>query len=146
MFKSIEAFLHVSVGFTVVVTDYRFGNYVAVMMKDNIASQVIGTMGDFNADSQWELWGLGQSEWFPVGFGEGIDGALRELDLQLKSTQADWDPIIPILEQLSLGQLPGYNVACPIMTMKEMRDFHHNWNHGHEQVLLIGTGVRYAAA
>jgi hypothetical protein len=141
MFKSIEGFLHVTAGFTVVAAEYRFGNYVAFVMKEDIASQLMGTMGDFNADSEWELWGLGKSEWFPVGFGEGVDGALRELDLQLKSTEHDWAPMIPILEQLSFGQLPNYNVKCPIMTMKELRDFNHNWNHGHEQALLIGTGV-----
>lgn len=143
MFKSIEAFLHVTAGFTVVVADYRFGNYVAFVMKEDIASQLMGTVGDFNADSEWELWGLGKSEWFPVGFGEGIDGALRELDLQLKSTEHDWDPMIPVLEQLSFGQLPGYNVKCPIMTMQDLRDYNERWRMGQEDLpFLVGAGVK----
>lgn len=141
MFKSIEGFLQTTAFFTVVVSQYRYGGYVAFIMKEDIASQLMGTMDDFNGESDWELWGLGQSEWFPVGFGVGVDGALRELDIQLKSTEHDWVAMVPMLEQLALGQMPDYNVKCPFMTLQELRDAYHNWNHGHEQALLIGSGV-----
>lgn len=147
MFKAIEHFLHVTAGFTVVVSDYRFGDYVAILFKEDVASQVLSTMGDFNADGEWELWGLGHGEWFPVGFGTSVSDALVALNRRLQSTEADWDAMIPIMEHLSMGQMPGYQVSCPVQTLADVRDYNQRWNLGQEDLpFLVGTGVKDAAS
>lgn len=146
MFKTIEDFLHVTAGFTVVVCDYRFGDYVALLFKEENASELASTMSDFNADGAWELWGLGRGDWFPVGFGTSMNDAMVALNRRLRSTEDDWDSMIPIMEQLSMGQMPGYQVSCPILNLPDVREYNQRWRMGSEDLpFLTGTGVVNAA-
>lgn len=145
MFKDIEHFLHVTAGFTIVVTDYAFGDYVALLFKEDAASGLAATMSDFNADGEIELWGLGLGDWFPVGFGTSISDALVALNRRLKATEPDWDAMIPIMEHLANGQMPGYQVSCPIRNLVDVRDYNQRWNHGQEDLpFLVGAGVKDA--
>ena len=145
MFKAIESFMHVTCGFTAVVAEYQFGGYVALLFKDDVASQLISSMDDFNADGDWEVWGLGRGDWFPIGFGTSISDALVALNRRLQATEADWDAMIPIMEHLSMGQMPGYQVSCPILMLPDVREYNQRWNKGQEDLkFLVGSGVKEA--
>ena len=143
MHKAIESFMHVTCGFVAAVAEYNYGGYVAIIFKEDSIGKVISTMNDFNADRDWEVWGLGQSEWFPIHFGKTIHEALSGLNDKLAKTEEHWETMIPIMEHLSSGQMPGYHVSCPVLTLDDLRRYHDGWNRGNEDLeILIGSGLK----
>lgn len=142
MLKSVERFFHATCGFTVAVGEYNYGGYVAMLFKEDSIGRLMSTMNNFNADSQWEVWGLGHSAWFPIAVADTIHQVLIDLDTKLASVEDHWDAMIPIMEHLSSGQMPGYNVSCPVMTIEDLRKYDEGWNRGNEDLeILIGSGV-----
>lgn len=143
MHKALERFMHATCGFTAAVAEYRYGGYVAILFKEDSIGDVISSMDDFNADGEWEVWGLGQSAWFPIGFGGSISQALLELNAKVANTEDHWDAMIPIMEHLSSGQKPGYHVSCPVLTIEDLRKYDEGWNRGNEDLeILVGSGLK----
>lgn len=143
MLKALEHFMHVTCGFTVAVAEYSYGNYVAILFKEDSIGKVISTMNDFNADRDWEVWGLGHSEWFPIYFGKTITETLAGLNDKLAKTEEHWETMIPIMEHLSSGQMPGYHVSCTVQTIHDLRRYHDGWNRGNEDLeILVGSGLK----
>lgn len=114
----------------VVVVEQRYGGgFIAgVEIEDH---PIIETVNDLNGESEWEFYGLHNSEsWYPVSWGADIAVAVENLGKKIALwTKEDDTAVYTALNILrKIKQAPDYQVTMNPKTLPELREWVNGWD------------------